>query len=154
MISLTKETLTVPGSRSCPKIGALTGVRFLAAMAVVIYHYWKYLLPGTPTITLFENCFAGVSFFYVLSGYILGVVYVSGSSPMIDKPRFWVARFARIYLALAASVLLLIPLNVWDVAHRGRPVARAAIAVVTLGAHIALLQAWSTRLMWLWNTRS
>jgi peptidoglycan/LPS O-acetylase OafA/YrhL len=51
--------------------------------------------------------YLGVPFFFVLSGFILANVYCSGSGP-INKRAFAVARFARIYPAFLAGLLLML----------------------------------------------
>jgi hypothetical protein len=45
-----------------------------------------------------------ISVFFTLSGYILAVVYLQ-SDAAIDK-KFWLARFARIYLLITVALLL------------------------------------------------
>jgi len=93
---------------AAPKILPLTSLRFFAAFMVVIQHtidqpaytyhfYWwgKFLNMG----------YAAVSFFFVLSGYILAVVYLRHDKP-VDKQRFWIARFARIYPLYLATLII------------------------------------------------
>jgi peptidoglycan/LPS O-acetylase OafA/YrhL len=136
------------------RIDALTGIRFLAAISVVFYHYWEEFLPGTATPRPFDSGFMGVSFFFVLSGYILGYVYLQGSTPMIDTKRFMVARFARVYPSYALSFLLQFPLVGWLILRSPSPAKKTLIALGTLLAHLALLHAWWPRLDWRWNPPS
>jgi peptidoglycan/LPS O-acetylase OafA/YrhL len=99
----------------------LTSARFFAAAVVVLYHYHKELSPlkpdgsATPFRELLDRGFLGVTFFFVLSGYILSLNYLdkfrSGSA---DIKSFFVARFARIYPLYLASVVVCIPYVFFD----------------------------------------
>lgn len=92
-------------------LGALTGVRFLAALAVVLYHAIpsQFPLASGPLIRLVDSGFAGVSLFFVLSGFILSYKYLRPAQRGLrsTKREFWWARVVRIYpvyvLALALS---------------------------------------------------
>jgi len=84
----------------------LTFLRFLAASAVVVFHFGgdvESLAWGQP---LWQRANTAVSFFFVLSGFILTCVYASrGVARVAD---FYVARLARVlplyWLALGAVV--------------------------------------------------
>jgi peptidoglycan/LPS O-acetylase OafA/YrhL len=95
----------VPAGRlSAPKLDALTSLRFFAAMMIVFHHAENHLGFGPPPVNLGQ----GVSFFFVLSGFILAYVYPSLDTPGAVK-KFWRARVARIWPAhLAALALALI----------------------------------------------
>lgn len=134
-----------------PRIPALTGVRFFAAMAVVLYHYWGDLMPGVPKHRIFESGFLGASFFFVLSGYILAHVYLNRDKPNVDWKKFYVARFARLYPAYALSLFIQFPLIGWELLRYRSANDRAFLALRTFGAHILLLQAWWPDLVWRWN---
>jgi peptidoglycan/LPS O-acetylase OafA/YrhL len=103
---------SAPGNTS-EKIHPLTSMRFFAALYVVLYHTLGNLavgrfLPGVTEIVVpsqanpnFGSRFISlglisVSFFFLLSGYILGVVYLR-KGLALDTRKFLVARFARIY---------------------------------------------------------
>ena len=112
-----------------PDIPVLTTLRFPAAFAIVLFHFLSY----TPCPKwIWEGFGAGVSFFYVLSGFILYYNYAD----LPDRGFFWVARFARIWpvhlfcLALAFGLL---PFS-WLDGHASWP--------TTLPANILLLHAW------------
>ncbi|WP_189071121.1 acyltransferase family protein [Deinococcus radiotolerans] len=85
----------------------LTGVRFLAAILVVLFHFTPPVQERMPVVlqNLLSNGFVGVSFFFVLSGFILTYSYATPSGMRGSDRTFWWARFARIYplylLALA-----------------------------------------------------
>src|SRR5271163_1957108 len=100
------------GRRGTGNIKSLTSLRFLAAALLVFYHLGQsQLAKGAPAFFGFlESCALdqGVSFFFVLSGFILHYSYpVLGSRG--DAWRFLLSRFARVWPAhIAAIVLFLI----------------------------------------------
>jgi peptidoglycan/LPS O-acetylase OafA/YrhL len=79
-------------------IDALTGLRFVAAMLVVLHHY---PVPGAvgPAATVFKAGYCGVTFFFVLSGFVLGYNYLDEfrQNPSRAVAPYLVARIARIY---------------------------------------------------------
>src|SRR5467141_2329448 len=91
-----------------PRLPALTSLRFFAAFHVVIFHFQAMQIFIGPAWfqKLSSIGYAGVSFFFVLSGFIL--VYTYEGRPMVLK-NFWRARFARIYPAYAFSLLVTAP---------------------------------------------
>lgn len=94
------------------KINSLTSLRFIAAAMIVVLHSYQFL--GRVGILL--NTFAlvqGVSFFFVLSGFILTYVYPALNN-RDDIGRYFIARFARIWPAHFFSliiVFILFPVN-------------------------------------------
>lgn len=81
------------------KLDALTSLRFFAAGAIVLHH-----ISGTMGIPRIEgyNLAQGVSFFFVLSGFILLYVYPHLESLVLYAGSFWLASAAfgqRILLA-------------------------------------------------------
>jgi peptidoglycan/LPS O-acetylase OafA/YrhL len=90
-------------------IRPLTSLRFFAALLVLAHHYFGFMAG-----------FSGVTFFYVLSGYILTVNYADRVGSWREVKLFWWKRFARIYpthlLVLAAAIpfgssLSVLPIN-------------------------------------------
>ena len=81
-------------------IKPLTSLRFFAAMAVVAHHYVGFA-PG----------YSGVSFFYVLSGYVLALNYSDRVSTGAMIRDFYWRRFARIYPTHLLTLLMAIPLG-------------------------------------------
>lgn len=107
----------------------LTSLRFFAAAAIVLMHMQRVILPTGkyPPLGL------GVSFFFVLSGFILTYVYRDFSGHSIKA--FYLARFARLWPVhlvtfLLATVLLL--------SHPFFEPHRIAIAL----SNLTLTQAW------------
>jgi peptidoglycan/LPS O-acetylase OafA/YrhL len=96
-----------------PQLKALTGIRFFAAMHVVLFHY----LLEAPLETFSQNLanfirygYSGVSLFFVLSGFILAYNYADREvSQPENLKKFWVARFARIYPLYLVGLILSLP---------------------------------------------
>jgi len=78
------------------KVHPLTSIRFFAAFYVVLYHTRWGVTPGSALDQSLSMGTASVSFFFLLSGYILALVYLRDGQP-VPKRKFYVARFARIY---------------------------------------------------------
>jgi peptidoglycan/LPS O-acetylase OafA/YrhL len=105
------SSLTVPLHRSDPakpqpppKIHSLTSARFFAALYVVLFHTRWGAAPGSAVYQILSAGYCSVCFFFLLSGYILGAVYLSHGRPVAIR-KFYVARFARIYPLYIASIL-------------------------------------------------
>ena len=81
------------------KVPPLTSLRFFAALYVVLYHTLVFVFVGVKDLStvhgrLLDLGYISVSFFFVLSGYILALTYLPRK---VSKRQFWRARFARIY---------------------------------------------------------
>ncbi|MGP3638586.1 acyltransferase family protein [Streptomyces sp. 24-1644] len=120
--------IAVPDTRA--RLDSLTGLRFWAALVVVLYHLSRLTgtLPWISDITWYGR--SGVTFFFVLSGFVLAWTYDGKSVP--TKIFLW-RRFARIWPLLAVSVLT--SLAVWralgtDISLRG------------VAATLGLVNAW------------
>ena len=95
-------------------IDGLTSLRFFAALAIVFHHarglvFPDSFMPGVPLA-------AGVSFFFVLSGFILSYVY-TGRLEKVGLYNFYTSRFARLWPAhifTFALVLALFPSSQWS----------------------------------------
>jgi peptidoglycan/LPS O-acetylase OafA/YrhL len=117
-----------PGAR---RLDSLTGLRFFAALAVVIYH-----LPLFCGVAFYGQRAApwgylGVQFFFVLSGFVLVWTARAGDTPTA----FWRRRLARVYplylvMFLPGVVLALI-------GRASEPVSAGAVAL-----SLPMLQAW------------
>jgi peptidoglycan/LPS O-acetylase OafA/YrhL len=135
---------------------ALTGLRFVAAMLVVFFHY-QFLIPGlissrSAGANVVHAGFVGVSLFFVLSGFILAYTYLApGHGMRGTTDEFLHARFARIYPVYITALLYSAPLFI-DVAffHQVgvthlRDVIKAAILTPLL------LQGWTPKKAWMWD---
>lgn len=95
-------------------IEPLTSIRFFAAISVVLYHSGaSFALKSShfPAFlkTLLMNGYSGVTFFFVLSGFILQYTYRSRISSGAQLKKFAVARLARIYPVYVLAVALMLP---------------------------------------------
>ena len=82
----------------------LTSLRFVAAMMIVtlhsrLYFPWGKAMPAIPALD------HGVSFFFVLSGFILSHVY---TSKQLGYWRFLLARFARLWPVHVFALIILV----------------------------------------------
>jgi peptidoglycan/LPS O-acetylase OafA/YrhL len=97
------------GLRDRSKFNALTGLRFLAALAVVVHHSVGRLL-STDTFAPWQLGGLAVSFFFVLSGFILTYSYPELPTSAEVRKFLW-ARFARVwpihFLSLILSIVLI-----------------------------------------------
>lgn len=116
------------------RLEGLTGLRAIAALQVVFYHFGTHAFAGAPSLlrALQQTGHAAVSLFFVLSGFVLVYNYGEGA---ISRRRFWRARFARVYPLYALIVLVEIGLLASQ-----RASART-IAAATVGDLLGL-QAW------------
>ncbi len=119
------------------QLDQITFTRFIAALSVVFFHYGQSVFPANIPF-LFENVTAGpiaVGYFYVLSGFIMAIAYYQTDKKKqqaINKKKYWIARFARIYPVYLVALLL---------------IAAAKISVIAdnpaqLPLHLLLLQSW------------
>ncbi len=122
-------------------IPALTGLRFFAAFHVVWYHYAP-PLPHWP-MNIVRNGYMAVSLFFVLSGFVLAYNY---EGRRMDRSRFWLARFARIYPGYLLGFCLIAPAVAVRLLHSD------PLRFVAAGAAAgALLQGWYPSLALVWN---
>jgi peptidoglycan/LPS O-acetylase OafA/YrhL len=88
------------------QIAPLTGIRIVAAFAILAFHYWAN--HASPLIGLFSIGFVGVNLAFVLSGFILVYNYYGKNTPARE---FYWRRFIRIYptylLALIGTLILI-----------------------------------------------
>lgn len=93
-------------------INQLTFTRFIAALAIVIFHYGTTIVPFSSAILLplFKNANIGVSYFFILSGFVMIIAY-GKKTKSIEKKEYYINRIARIYpvyiLALLFMALIL-----------------------------------------------
>jgi len=108
-------------------IGSLTGLRFFAAAAIVWFHYQgSFNLPKTSA-----SLAQGVSYFFVLSGFVLAHVYPSVPN-WSARAQFMIARIARLWPAHLAGIMMMILLV-------GAPWQAQPLNLVV---NILMLQAW------------
>jgi peptidoglycan/LPS O-acetylase OafA/YrhL len=134
---------------------ALNGLRFLAALVVVIFHYG----PRTDTYRqvpdIIRNLIgegpSAVGFFFILSGFVLAHRHLHDSSRVQTARAFYWARFVRLYPAYLLAFLLFAPIAAQryivnsSPASNGRHefVLSAALSCLMLQSWTPLAQAWN-----------
>jgi peptidoglycan/LPS O-acetylase OafA/YrhL len=87
----------------------LTGLRFFAALYVVLFHQETTFAAGhhfsKPLLTFLGHGYLAVSLFFVLSGFVLTYNYADRWSETRFS-KFLLSRFARIYPVYALTLLL------------------------------------------------
>ncbi|MBI5847661.1 MAG: acyltransferase [Nitrospirae bacterium] len=109
------------------------------AIAIVIFHFGTKVIPFSlePFKRLLEKGSLGVSYFFLLSGFVMAITYYSEqATKQIDKKAFWISRFARIYPLYLFSLLLTLAVDLFM---------RVPILKGPLLLHVALLQAWGPK---------
>lgn len=122
-------------------IRQLTGLRFLAAMWVVLYHYWP-KMDGPATPGFVAKGYLGVELFFVLSGFILCHVYrQSVADGGFRYGAFLWNRLARVYQLHLATLAGMIALGLVAGAA-GLAVDPGLTDWASLPANLFLVQAW------------
>jgi peptidoglycan/LPS O-acetylase OafA/YrhL len=110
------------------------------------------LMPGGPPWfqRLASLGYLGVSFFFVLSGFILVYTYSGRDFTARD---FWHARFARIYPAYATSLIVALPMFSWVLVHLNFPFLAWMKEHLSLGCVMVatLTQSWVPQIASAWN---
>jgi peptidoglycan/LPS O-acetylase OafA/YrhL len=103
------ETLARTGQRF-PHVRALDGLRGVAVLTVVLYHFAPGIAPGG---------FLGVDLFFVLSGYLITSLLVTewSATRQIRLATFWLRRARRL---LPALLLVLAAVGVYELVHASR----------------------------------
>ena len=88
------------------RIEQLTFTRFLAAISIVVFHFGTKLFPFNLEATnfLFQHANIGVSYFFILSGFVMIVAY--GNKDKVDYADYIKKRFARLYPVYLLAILL------------------------------------------------
>ena len=110
-----------------PRLPALTGLRFFAALWVVLYHY----APFREDVPLVAHGYLAVPLFLVLSGFVLAYSRAQARRDS-SAATFWLGRLTRLYptyllgLALATALALTV----------------SSVRIDSAMAEAVLLQAW------------
>ena len=95
------------------EIRALTGVRGVAAIIIVLYHFSDVHLYSGGVLQYFKvpHGYIAVDLFFMLSGFVIALVYRDAFvvAPFANYLEFWIKRVARLYPAyLAIGVLYVV----------------------------------------------
>ena len=120
----------------------LTSLRFLAAVWVVLYHYWPDLKGAGAAPGLIANGQLGVELFFVLSGFILPHVYLEsfGEGGFSYRGFLW-ARIARIY-PLHIATLVAVGLMGGAALALHQTMAHPVLNWASLPANLLMINAW------------
>jgi peptidoglycan/LPS O-acetylase OafA/YrhL len=133
-----------------PALPALTGLRTLLALLILLFHFTPNGLKWGPftLYPLIEIGYVFVSFFFLISGFILAYNY-AGREGGLNLADFWVARLSRLYPVYLLTMLISIPMLMteWQVRPRAQ-FWEGAIATPLL------IQGFFPRLATFWNTVS
>lgn len=126
---------------------ALTGMRALAALNIVFFHFSDPKQFGlfAPVV---DNGYVSVSFFLLLSGFVLAYNYRERADRGEMRARsFWQARFSRIYPVFLFSLVVsaLVLRQEWQGRTHGQFATGVALTLL-------LSQGWSPDLCTFWNT--
>ncbi|MFD2567549.1 acyltransferase family protein [Pseudotenacibaculum haliotis] len=114
------------------RIEQLTFTRFIAASLIVIFHYGVDIFPFSLQKTVFLGANIGVSYFFVLSGFVMIVAYHKKQKISIfDYLR---NRFARIYPLYLLATLILVSYYLLST--------NVSIDLIDLFANLFMIQSW------------
>jgi peptidoglycan/LPS O-acetylase OafA/YrhL len=139
-----------------PRLDGLTGLRFLAALWVVLFHAKPAFLPGWdgPLVNLAGMGFAGVGLFFILSGFVLGHRYGGrGVAESGGYTGFMAARFARVYPVYLVGLAVTAPQFWRDIAYQAAqgPDGMLRTGGLTVLRHLGLMQSWVPWSACQWN---
>lgn len=135
------------------QLDALTGLRFIAALHVLLFHEARGLF-GVPTVeNLVGTGYIGVQLFFVLSGFILAYTYSDGHLSRVERRSFLVARFARVYPVYALALFVALPqFATWAAGKIAEEQLMGATKVVVAAiSNVLLAQAWLVPTVSQWN---
>jgi peptidoglycan/LPS O-acetylase OafA/YrhL len=127
----------------------LTGIRIIAALWVVLFHFSSAVGALVPELagigSLARDGYLAVDLFFVLSGYIISYQYFDAfATGRGGYRRFLVRRLARIYPAHLAALALLV-IGVLGAARLGHPLRNHTYLSETgLGFDVLLTRGWVT----------
>ena len=123
---------------------ALTSLRFVACFMVVMFHYEGALFGRYSLMPVSSTGFLGVTFFFVLSGFILCHRYSGVDFSRNELYQFYAARFARVYPFYIISVVLSLPALINADLYFQDTGQKTSAALLTAGPVLAVagLHAW------------
>ena len=136
-----------------PPLPALTGLRTLLALTILMFHFTPAGLASTkhPWLTLYPIIDIGyvfVSFFFLISGFILSYNYAHRPGG-VRRADFWMARFSRLYPVYLLTMLISIPMLMLEWRSRSHGAFWMGATATPL-----LLQGFFPHLATFWNTVS
>jgi peptidoglycan/LPS O-acetylase OafA/YrhL len=139
--------------RVLPQLPALTGLRFFAALQVVVYHFGlfdRWPLPR-PVGQVAGAGFEAVTLFYVLSGFILTYTYMAPGVPRVSGPQMYAARLARVYPVYALALVVAAPGFLYASLLQGATPQAVTTMVLKGVAVVSCVQAYIPHWALAWN---
>lgn len=138
--------------RENDEIASLTGLRFIAALYVFIFHMhirWP-LSANEFASNIISQGAVGMSVFFMLSGFLLSYRYVHIES---DTASYLVNRLARIYPIYCVAMLITLPWIGIDIWNGGFEINAQEFSklILLLVANVFLIQAWFPQFFSYWN---
>jgi peptidoglycan/LPS O-acetylase OafA/YrhL len=149
--------IAVRSTNDAQYLPALTGLRFLLGMWVILHHLtskgmlldqWNQTLPFALQ-SIFRGGYLAVQTFFLLSGFVLAQSYAATRWNRRSLAKFAMARFARIYPAYLLSLVLISWFVIEFLLKPGRSMTQKA---TVLGDYAFVLQGWTGSLAVGWNT--
>jgi peptidoglycan/LPS O-acetylase OafA/YrhL len=147
-----------------PRLPALAGVRIFAALHIYFFHLKQAHDAGllrfpifsqlvSPLANLIGRGYVSTGFFFQLSGFLLGYVYLKAAgSAQVSAPAFWKSRFVRLYPLYFVSLLLLVPAPaLLPITAKNPSGVEIALGVLT---NLTLTQAWFPAFAIWWNAQA
>jgi len=115
------------------KLDQLTFTRFLAAFAIVVFHYGVSVIPFNKGFlhSIFTKANLGVSYFFILSGFVMVIAYL-GKGAKINYGNYYLNRIARIYPVYTVALII----TTFEILSRGGFDIKAFIL------NLVVIQAW------------
>ncbi|HTS30726.1 MAG TPA: acyltransferase [Bryobacteraceae bacterium] len=146
-----RSVLAASRKPAAAHLAALTGLRFLLALWVILFHLTA---PGdmlgaaaqrlpAALYGVIRGGYLAVTTFFVLSGFVLSRSYAATRWTGKSLLRYGVGRFARVYPVYLLSLAVVSPFILWDSTPR---------KVSLVAAYGFLLQGWMGNLPVGWNT--
>ena len=104
--AVTAKASSSPPPDRKSRLDALTGMRALAALNLIFFHFSDPKMFG-PLAPVVDNGYVTVSFFLLLSGFVLAYNYRERADRgLLHARTFWLARFSRFYPVFLFSLLV------------------------------------------------
>ena len=96
------------------RIEQLTFTRFIAAISIVVFHYGNncYLFNNEYISFIFEQANIGVSYFFILSGFVMIIAY--GNREKVNFIEYIKNRLARIYPVYLLAIFLILGVSLFQ----------------------------------------
>lgn len=136
----TADVHTVNDAARRRQLPSLTGARFVAALAVVVYHLWRWDAWAVPGVV--EHVVGGlsvaVSFFFVLSGFVLAWSGLRDDGSLwLPATAFWRGRLRRLAPTFWLATVVALP-TALALLHRSGLEGTGLVRAVVLDAALSL----------------